>query len=408
MEILDTDVLIIGGGLSAQMAVHTLMKENKHLHIIMAAPGPSGRDYLPLHLPDPGISWEQRYQDTLRAGDGQCDPALAQILCREGPEMLRQLAQWGIGPDSDQEALTAALYQWTYTKEKPLTALRLFVRDGRVQGALCADSQNRFLAVSAGTVLLASGGYGEIYRASPLTSNMGDAIGMAYYAGAALADLEFIWFPPDKKATGDGWTPVTLGGLIIDDQCRTNVPGLWAVGGCTAGIHGAGLIPGNEILSALIFGKRAGQAIAQASRLPGAGEVTLAAWAQENLPAGGQDCSAELDQMRKQMEMALQSGAGPVRDQASVEAALQTVSYLQHELNELPSCPADQWFSRLRLENDLIAARLTLLASMERRESVGLYQRTDHPESAKTPYRVRLQLTGMLLFPEKQPWPPAS
>lgn len=106
----------------------------------------------------------------------------------------------------------------------------------------------------------------------------------------------------------------------------------------------------------------------------------------------------------KRYQDTIRAGAGPVREQSSIEAALQTVSRLQHELNELPPCPKEQWFSRMRLENDLIAARLTLLASLERRESVGVFQRSDHPEKAKSPYRVRLQLTGMLLFPEKEAW----
>ena len=404
METFSADVLVIGGGFSAQMAVRTLIEYGKQMHIVMATPAMSDRDYLPLHMPEMDISWEKRYQDTIRAGAGQCDPALAGILCQEGPDMLRKLAQADIGRGCDQQALSATLHQLTYTKEKRLTALRLFVRDGRVQGALCVDNRHCFVAVSAGTVLLANGGYGEIYRSFPIVGNMGDAIGMAYYAGAAMADLEFVFFPPETKAKSDGWTPITLGGLIVDSQCRTGVPGLYAAGGCTAGIHGAGLLPGNEILSALIFGRRAGQAIAQADRLPGADACVLNAWAEETLLTGSYDLKEKAGRIRAEMAAAMRSGAGPVREQSSIEAALQTVSRLQHELNELPPCPKEQWFSRMRLENDLIAARLTLLASLERRESVGIYQRSDHPEKAKSPYRVRLQLTGMLLFPEKEAW----
>lgn len=406
MEILSADVLVIGGGFSAQMAVITLMRltQNKQLNIVMATPAMSDRDCLPLNLPDQDISWEKRYQDTIRAGAGQCDHELAGMLCQEGPDMLEELTQAGIDRDCDQQALSAELYNLTYTREKRLTALRLFVRDGRVQGALCADNRHGFAAVSAGTVLLANGGYGEIYRSSPIVGSMGDAIGMVFYAGAAMADLEFVFFPPQTKAESDGWTPITLGGLIVDSQCRTGVSGLYAAGGCTAGIHGAGLIPGNEILSALVFGKLAGQAIAQADRLPGADAGMLNAWAEEILPLGSHDLEEKMKHIRADMESAMRSGAGPVREQSSIEAALQTVSRLQHELNELPPCPEDQWFFRLRLENDLIAARLTLLSSLERRESVGVYRRSDHPEKAESPYRVQLQLNGLLLFPEKEAW----
>ena len=139
--------------------------------------------------------------------------------------------------------------------------------------------------------------------------------------------------------------------------------------------------------------------------LPGADAETLRAWAADVAPLGGADCLTALRGLRKEMEAALEQGAGPIRDEAGIESALQMVSRAQHHLNELPPCPEDQWPARLRLENDLIAARLALLASLERRQSVGVYRRADHPEAAPRPFRVRLALTGTLLYPEKQPWP---
>ena len=68
-------------------------------------------------------------------------------------------------------------------------------------------------------------------------------------------------------------------------------------------------------------------------------------------------------------------------------------------------CPLRQVYEKMELDFALIAARLTLLASLERRQSVGVYRRADHPEAAPRPFRVRLALTGTLLYPEKQPWP---
>ena len=401
METLFTDVLIIGGGPSASMAALTLQRETDGVRLIVATPISGNRDDSPALLPSPDISWERRFQETLLAGAGQNDPALVRALCREAPTALNALNSWNQGPDGD---FRATLQAQTSAQKKSLTALRLLVRDGRVQGALCVDDQNRFVAVSAGTVLIACGGYGDICRSSSVRRNGGDAIGMAYYAGAAMSDLEFIWFSEAKLKIEAGQA-ITLGGLIIDDQCRTNVTGLLAAGGCTAGVHGAGLLPGNEILAALAFGQIAGHTMAHMAHPAGADADALATWAEETVIPGSADLSEGLLSIRRQMEAALHSGAGPIRDQASVEAALQTASHLQHELNELPPCAAGQWAQRLRLENDLIAARLTLLASMERRESIGLYRRSDHPETAKKPYRIRLQLTGMLLFPEKEALP---
>ena len=375
MDLYTTDVLILGGGLAARTAARALRGSNAAVSLLTVSPGASApADW---EAPCPPVPADQLERDTLRAGAYQNDPALVRALCQDAPP-----------PAPAREGEIPHRRGW---------GLRLFMQGGRVQGALCFDpDQGRLFGVSAGAVLLATGGYGDLYAADGNRRRMGDAIGMAYYAGAAMTDLEFSCFSQDRT--------VTLGGVIADEQGRATVPGLLAAGGCMAGVHGAGLVPGVDTRAALVFGRRAGLALAGMDRLPGADPEALRAWAEETAPIGDEDLAAPLAAMRREMEAALRAGAGPVRDQTGVEKALQTVSHAQHELNELPPCPEDQCFTRLRLENDLIAARLTLLSSMERRESVGVYRRADHPEAPRRPYRVRLALTGMLLFPEKEDW----
>jgi L-aspartate oxidase len=53
------------------------------------------------------------------------------------------------------------------------------------------------------------------------------------------------------------------GGAIIDDHGRTNIPGLYCVGECAAGMHGANRIGGTMVLATQVFGRRAGIAAAQ-------------------------------------------------------------------------------------------------------------------------------------------------
>lgn len=58
------------------------------------------------------------------------------------------------------------------------------------------------------------------------------------------------------------------GGAVIDEHARTNIPGLYCVGECAAGMHGANRIGGAMILATQVFGRRAGIAAAQeAARL---------------------------------------------------------------------------------------------------------------------------------------------
>ncbi|MDP3427089.1 MAG: FAD-binding protein, partial [Humidesulfovibrio sp.] len=61
------------------------------------------------------------------------------------------------------------------------------------------------------------------------------------------------------------------GGALIDEQGRTGVPGLFACGECASGMHGANRLGGGMVLSALVFGARAGQAAAQAAASQAAG-----------------------------------------------------------------------------------------------------------------------------------------
>jgi succinate dehydrogenase / fumarate reductase flavoprotein subunit/L-aspartate oxidase len=62
------------------------------------------------------------------------------------------------------------------------------------------------------------------------------------------------------------------GGIAINDQAETTIPGLYAAGETTGGVHGHNRLMGNSLLDILVFGRRAGQAAAQAigaGRLPG-------------------------------------------------------------------------------------------------------------------------------------------
>lgn len=536
MDVLHTDILILGGGLSSWMAAHTLLGQ-KECRVLMLSDGMGASPWVhgfnvPLHPED---SLDDFYGDTRRSGYGQNDPALARSLCQDSLEIFQEMqalgAQFNRQADGSYQLLrplgashprVASIGNETgpaimeKLKEKVqahpgfchLTharGLRLMVREGRVQGALAWNKEtNAFFAISAGTVLLASGGFGRIY---PFSTNLpdggGDGVAMAYLAGADLVDMEFIQFEPSaavyplqvrgkgmittlfyegavlKNALGERFmcqygekaervdkdvlarciareiqegrgtehggvwfdatavpkerleeaypmyveryrrhgielsqTPVelapaphtTLGGVVIDEKGHTTLPGLIAAGEVTGGLHGANRIGGNAGLETLVYGRRAGCSLAAMENLPGAEEQALSVWAEEQIKAGESDIASQVQEMRAAMENALQKGAYVLRSGASMEEALQQTSQLQHTLTALPPCRREQAFSRLRLENDLTAARLTLLSALERRESVGCQVRTDCPNREQTRYRVRIRLKDNLLQLQREDW----
>jgi succinate dehydrogenase / fumarate reductase flavoprotein subunit/L-aspartate oxidase len=55
------------------------------------------------------------------------------------------------------------------------------------------------------------------------------------------------------------------GGLVIDPDGATTVPGVWAAGEITGGVHGRNRMMGNSLLDCCVYGRRAGRAAAEAA-----------------------------------------------------------------------------------------------------------------------------------------------
>ena len=162
---------------------------------------------------------------------------------------------------------------------------------------------------------------------------------------------------------------------MIDSQCHTTIPGLIACGGVTAGVHGAGLLKGNAETAALVFGRRAGHTLTRMDFLPGADEETIYKWVNELVFIGQKDQAEAYARIRQEIDHTLNASAGEIRTQEKIEDGLKIIAHLQHELNDLDLCPLRQVYEKMELDFALIAARLTLLASLEREESCGCYKR---------------------------------
>jgi succinate dehydrogenase / fumarate reductase flavoprotein subunit len=65
------------------------------------------------------------------------------------------------------------------------------------------------------------------------------------------------------------------GGVLIDEDGRTNVPNLYVAGEAAGGIHGRNRLMGNSLLDILVFGRRAGKDAAKRSRTARGGKPTL-------------------------------------------------------------------------------------------------------------------------------------
>ncbi len=230
-EHLQTDFLIIGGGVAGLRAAVELAGSGDVLVVTKDAPSESSSEYaqggVAVALSDED-EISIHFEDTLRAGDGLCLRKAVGTLVEEGPTRIRELILWGA--EFDREGTKLAFTQEAaHSKRRILHAqgdstgheiMRvlidkvrsagtvskidfaftrdLIVSDGRCTGAVvCQQARRKVLVISARAVLLATGGAGQLYeRTTNPAVATGDGIAMAYRAGAELVDMEFVQFHP--------------------------------------------------------------------------------------------------------------------------------------------------------------------------------------------------------------------
>ena len=226
-----TDFLIVGAGIAGLRAAITLAAAGRVLVVTKEALGESNTQYA-----QGGIAVaisgsedvELHLEDTLAAGDGLVDPIAARVLVEEGPARVEELLGWDThfdryatgelmltregahsrnrilhanGDATGREIGRALLARASATPGitlLPWTLLTdLITSDGRVFGATLLDENGEIRTVHARSVLLASGGAGQVYSdtTNPAVAT-GDGIAAALAAGAELADMEFYQFHP--------------------------------------------------------------------------------------------------------------------------------------------------------------------------------------------------------------------
>jgi fumarate reductase (CoM/CoB) subunit A len=170
------------------------------------------------------------------------------------------------------------------------------------------------------------------------------------------------------------------GGVRVDVDGQSSVPGLFAVGESAAGAHGADRLGGMMLVASQVFGRRAGRRAAEHRGV--AGEV----------PAGQvREVEADIDRYARGRARPEELGArlGKLawdellveRSQAGLERAIDEIQEMRASC--LPQLHGDTPLSLVRaleLQNGLVTAEIVARASLERRESRGGHHRVDFPE----------------------------
>ena len=229
---LHADFLIIGSGIAGLRAAVELAGAGTVLILTKAEPREGNTGYAQGGIAaavGPGDSPELHAADTIAAGDGLCDERAVQVLVEEGPGYVRELMAWGAAFDRAADGSPALAIEGAHSARRVLHArdatgreigrvlwrrasglpgvetsdharvvdLVVDERERRCIGARILHEDGTTSVAFARTVLLATGGAGHVYSdtTNPPVAT-GDGVAMAYRAGAAVSDLEFVQFHP--------------------------------------------------------------------------------------------------------------------------------------------------------------------------------------------------------------------
>ena len=224
------DYIIVGGGIAGLRAAIALAPSGRVAILTKADARESNTGYAQGGIaaavgPDDSPSLHAR--DTLAAGDGLCDEAAVNVLVSEGPKYVRELMSWGArfahqpngelalgleaahsvrrvlhAADATGREIGRAMWERATTFPSITTiahalVTELIVEDGVVRGVKLFDTSGEQQVMRSKATLLATGGAGQVFRetTNPAVAT-GDGIALAYRAGAAVVDLEFVQFHP--------------------------------------------------------------------------------------------------------------------------------------------------------------------------------------------------------------------
>jgi succinate dehydrogenase / fumarate reductase, flavoprotein subunit len=467
------DIVIVGGGLTGLMAaveappgadVAVISK----IYPTRSHSGAAQGGFNAALAADDSV--EAHIFDTVKGGDYLGDQDAIEVLCSEGPEVIGRLDRMGVpwsrtpeGRPAQRSLGGAGFPRACYAAdisghvvlhtlyERALGAgvriypewhlVELLVEEGALAGLLVYNvATGRLEVVRCRAALLATGGYGRIFRKTTNGhSNTGDGTAIAYRAGAVLADMEFVQFHPttlygsniliseaargeggylrnasgerfmaryapqkmelaprdvvsrsifqeikEGRGLGDGYidldlthlgpdkilrqlpqindlahlyaavdpaqTPIpiepaqhySMGGIRVNLDCETNIPGLLAAGEtANVSVHGANRLGGNSLLETVVFGRRAGRQMLKTADRPmppsprASLDQALARW-QANFGAATPEQSGDsVSAIRDALNRLTTDKVGVFRTGEELSDAMEEIAALRHRYGSL-------------------------------------------------------------------------
>ncbi|MGL4670239.1 MAG: fumarate reductase (CoM/CoB) subunit TfrA [Methanobacteriaceae archaeon] len=184
----------------------------------------------------------------------------------------------------------------------------------------------------------------------------------------------------------------SMGGVKIDENCKTSIEGLFAAGEVSGGVHGANRLGGNALADTQVFGRRAGISASEYAKNAEL-ETNIAEISQEesriyriinrgiDIP---NDSFINPYSIKNQLQEIMWNNVAIIRNENDLKSALGEIEELEAKLENVKLTEGKQYnksvLEVLELINMIEIAKIIVKSAMIRKESRGSHFREDYPE----------------------------
>jgi succinate dehydrogenase / fumarate reductase flavoprotein subunit len=209
-----------------------------------------------------------------------------------------------------------------------------------------------------------------------------------YHQFKELADVDITAEPMEVGPT----CHYVMGGIEVDpDTASSTVPGLFAAGECSGGMHGSNRLGGNSLSDLLVFGRRAGLGAASYVESldnrpqPAQSDVDEAArTALVPFDPPGQGVEENPYTLHNELQQTMNDLVGIIRKAGEIQQALTKLDEIKGRIGKVTVEGHRQfnpgWHLAIDLRNMLLVSECVARAALLRTESRGGHTRDDHPQ----------------------------
>jgi succinate dehydrogenase / fumarate reductase flavoprotein subunit len=220
-----------------------------------------------------------------------------------------------------------------------------------------------------------------------------------YHQFKELADVDITKEPMEIGPTAH----YVMGGVEVDpDTQAASVPGLYAAGEVSGGMHGSNRLGGNSLSDLLVFGRRAGQAASEhvdsvSGVRPAVSQAQLDEAVSEALEPLERTGGENPYEVHAALQQLMTDQVGLIRNEGELQSALAELEKLRARAAQVSveggRAYNPGWHLAQDLRNMLLVSDCVAQSALERQESRGGHTREDYPEMSPDWRKVNLVCT---------------